>query len=385
MAAALSPRVAISALFALDGALLGGWMSHIPEAQHQHHLTTGQLGTTLLCSSLGALSAMSFSGTLIHRYGSRKVSIVCAWLVIFIIPFLLRAPSQGWLAFTLFLMGASNGTVDIAMNSHAMAIHERAGKPILSSVHGWWCIGVFIGGAGTAIANKLRFAPADHLIVASVLLAIVLVVSIPGLLPDDADRGAEGAKFALPKGRLLTLGLLTLLALFAEGALSEWSAVYFRDELRTDATIAALGFGIGAGSMALGRMVGDWFVHRYGAAWILGVSGLMTSGGLVLGVLWAHPIGAFLGFGLAGLGLANAVPILFAAAANVPGISSSAGIATVASMGYAAFLGGPPLIGNLAQATSLRFGLGLVGVMAVLIAIFGPRVLRSSDAVPRTE
>jgi len=351
-------------------------MSHLPEAQRQHHLSTGQLGATLLCSSLGALSAMTLSGTLIHRYGSRKVSIATAWLVLFIIPLLLRAPSQGWLAFTLFLMGASNGTVDIAMNSHAVAIQSRLEKPILSSVHGWWCIGLFLGGAGTALANKVNFPPAAHLAIASVVLAVVLILSIPGLLPDDADRGEEGAKFALPKGRLLALGLLNLLALFAEGALGDWSTIYFRDELKTNATVAALGFGIGAGSMAIGRMVGDRFIHRYGATKILTASGLMTGGGLIFGTLLHHPVGAFLGFGFAGLGLANAVPILFAAASNVRGVSSSAGIATVASMGYAAFLGGPPLVGNLAQVTSLRFGLALVGAFTILISVFARRVLR---------
>jgi len=357
-------------------------MSHLPEAQRQHHLTTGQLGATLLCSSLGALSAMSLSGTLIHRFGSRRVSIVSMWLVLLIIPFLLRAPSQGWLAFTLFLMGASNGTVDIAMNSHAMAIQGRSSKPILSSVHGWWCIGGFLGGAGTALANEIAFDPAIHLIVASVILAVVLVVSIPGLLPDDADCGEEGARFAWPHGRLLALGLLTLLALFAEGALWDWSAVYFRDELKTSASVAALGFGIGAGSMAVGRMVGDIFVARLGAVRMLSLSGLMTSGGIVFGTLWHHPVGAFIGFCFAGLGLANAVPILFAAASTVPGVSSSAGIAAVASLGYAAFLGGPPLVGNIAQVTSLRFGLGLVGGFAVLIAVFGPKVLGPSKEEP---
>lgn len=377
----MTPRVAISALFALDGAVLGGWMSHLPDAQKGLHLSTGGLGATLLFSSLGAVLAMPLSGTAIHRFGSRRVSIVTAVLVLAIIPFLLHAPTQLALGFTLFLMGASNGTLDVAMNDHAMTIQNRADRPILSSVHGWWCVGGFLGGAGTALANHVGFAPKDHLIVASLLLAVVLVVAIPGLLPHAEETG-EGARFALPRGPLLTLGLLTLLSLFAEGALWDWSAIYFRDVLHTSRTAAALGFGIGAGSMAVGRLVGDSFVARLGPARALQVSGLLTAAGLVLGVLVPHPLGAFLGFALAGLGLANTVPILFATAANVPGVSPSAGIAAVANLGYAAFLGGPPLIGNLAEVTSLRFGLALVGAFTVLIAVFGPRALKSAQGTP---
>lgn len=371
----MTPRVAISALFALDGAVLGGWMSHLPDAKQGLGLTTGQLGSTLLFSSVGALLAMTMSGTLVHHFGSRRVSVVGACLVLAIIPFLLYASTQAALAFTLFLMGASNGTVDIAMNNHAMAVQARADRPILSSVHGWWCVGGFLGGAGTSLANGVGLAPRVHLVVASIVLFVVLVGSVPGLLSDDVDQGEDGARFALPRGRLLGLGLLALLALFAEGALWDWSAVYFRDELGTTATVAALGFGIGAGSMAVGRLLGDAFVARLGQARALQVSGFLTGGGLLLGAAFPHPAGAFVGFAIAGLGLANTVPVLFTAAANVPGVSSSAGIAAVASMGYAAFLGGPPLVGNVAQITSLRFGLGLVGFVTLLIGAFGPRAL----------
>jgi len=371
---AVGPRVAISALFALDGAALGGWLAHLPDVQRSLELSKGQLGSILLFSSVGAISAMFLSGTLIHRFGSRRVSVAAAVLVLAIVPFLLRAPTPAWLAFTLVLMGATNGTVDIAMNDHAVAIQARMDRPILSSVHGWWCVGGFLGGAGTALANALNVAPKDHLVFASIVLLAVLLVGAPGLLR-DVEGDEEGARFALPRGTLLGLGLLSLLAMFAEGALLDWSALYFRDELRTTSTVAALGFGVGSAAMAAGRLLGDLVVARLGRAGTLRLSGLLTGGGLLLGVSFASPPGAFLGFALAGLGLANAVPVLFAAAAEVPGVSSSAGIAAVASLGYAAFLGGPPVVGHVAQATSLRVGLALVGAFALLIALFGPRAV----------
>ncbi len=374
--AAISPRVAISAVFALDGMVLGGWLSHLPDVQASLGLTKGQLGTTLLFSSVGALSAMTMSGRLIHRYGSRYVTIVTALLVLTVVPCLLYAPTQAGLALVLVLLGSTNGTLDIAMNDHAIVVQARANRPLLSSVHGWWCVGGFVGGTGTALANQVGFLPRHHLVLASVLLVALLAFAASGLLRDDRHEGGEGARFALPRGPLLGLGLLALLSLFAEGALLDWSAVYFRGELRATTSVAALGFGVGSGAMAVGRLFGDAVVARLGRAGTLRASGFLTGAGLLLGVAAPSPAGAFVGFGLAGLGLANAVPVLFAAAAEVPGVSSSAGIAAVASLGYAAFLGGPPIVGNLAQVTSLRFGLGVVGVFALLIGLLGPRVVR---------
>ena len=371
--APISPRVAISTVFAIDGAVLGGWFAHLPDAQTQYGLSKGELGSTLLFSSIGALAAMGFSGRLIGRFGSRRICLITTLLVLMVIPMLLRASDANALALTLVVLGAVNGTLDIAMNDHAVAIQAGAPRPILSSVHGWWCIGGFGGALGAALASRLDILPKDHLLVASCTLLILLPVAMRGLLRDTIRNEEDEARFAFPKGRLLRLGLLCLVALFAEGALLDWSAVYFRDELRTSATVAALGFGVGSAAMAVGRLSGDGVTVRLGREGTIRLSGILTGGGLLFAVATVSPIGAFIGFGIAGLGLANAVPVFFATAAEVPGVSSGAGIAAVASMGYAAFLGGPPIVGNIAQVTSLRFGVGLVGAFAFLIAVYGPR------------
>lgn len=373
--APISPRVAISGVFAVHGAALGGWLAHLPDVQANLALTKGQLGSTLLCSSVGALAVMGVTGRLVARFGSRRATIFGAILMLAIVPALIWMPSQAALAATLVLLGAANGVTDIAMNDHAVAVQATLPRPILSSVHGWWGLGGFAGGMGTALAHRLGLAQAAHLLLASLVLLALLGLLAGGLLPEDG-RGAEGeAPFALPRGPLLRLGLLALLAMFAEGTLLDWSAVYFRDELRTTRSLAALGFGVGSGALAIGRLVGDRVVARLGRAGALRLSGLLASAGLLLAAASPTVAGAFVGFALTGLGLANAVPVLFATAAEAPGVSSSAGIAAVALLGYAAFLGGPPLVGNVAQATSLRAGLALVGGFALLLAVFGPRAV----------
>lgn len=373
MVVTITPRIAISTLFAVDGAVLGGWFAHLPDAQEIFGLTKGELGSTLLFTSVGALAAMGFSGRLLHRLGSRRVCLVTVVLVLAVVPMLLRASGANALASTLVLLGAVNGTLDIAMNDHAVAIQTQAPRPILSSVHGWWCVGGFVGGLGAAGASRLGIAPKDHLLLASFALFAFIIPAARGLLPETSRKDDGEARFVWPKGRLLRLGLLCLVALFAEGALLDWSAVYFRDELRASAAVAALGFGVGSAAMAVGRLTGDAIVSQLGRATTIRFSGLLTGGGLLVAVATTSPVVAFLGFGIAGLGLANAVPVFFAAAAEVPGVSSGAGIAAVASMGYAAFLGGPPIVGNIAQATSLRVGVGLVGAFAFLIVAYGPR------------
>lgn len=375
--AAITARAAVSALFALDGAVLGGWVAHLPDVQRTLHLTTGELGFVLLASSVGSVGAIvPFAGPLIHRFGSRRVALVAAVLVLTIVPLHLRMPTPALLAFNLFLMGATNGTLDVSMNAHSMAVQTRHERPILSAVHGWFCIGGFAGGAGAALTNALHISPKLHLVVASLLLAGLLAALAPGLLPDDADQGEEGARFAWPRGRLLSLGLLCLLSFFAEGTLWDWSAIYLRNELGASRVVAALGFGIGSGAMALGRFRGDSLVARRGPAQTMRLSGLLTAGGLVLATVLPLPAVACLGFALAGVGLANTVPILFASAARIPGVAAGAGLAAVTSLGYTAFLSGPPLVGNVAQATSLRFGLALVGLFSTLLAVAGPKAVR---------
>lgn len=372
-------RYAVSALFMLDGAVLGGWLAHIADAQQQHHLSKAALGLLLLSSPVGAVLTIPFSGTLIHRYGSRTISLVTAPILLLAVPFLMAHQTVAALALNLIVMGAANSLLDVSMNAHSVAVQRQFDRPILSAVHGWFCVGGFAAGGLTAGANALKISPTVHLTLASALLAIVLIWLAPRMLPGHVDQGEEGAKFVLPSGRLLTIGLLVLVAFITEGALWEWSTVYLRTELRTTAAIASLAYGLGAGAMALARLFGDPFVASVGSAQTMRISGLLTAGGLLLAVAIPHPATAIIGFMLGGIGLANAVPILFGAAGSIPGVSSGAGLAAVTYLGYTSFLGGPPLIGFIGEVASLRLGLALFGLLAISIALAGPRAVDAND------
>ncbi len=367
-------RRAISAVFFVDGAALGGWAAHIPDAKHTLALTDRGLGLVLLASAVGAVTTMPFAGPLIHRFGSRGISVWAGFALCGIVPLLFVAPSMPLFVATLFLVGVSNGQMDVAMNAHSMAVQDRFDRPVLSAIHGWFSVGGFAGGAGAALAARLGLPPLAHLAVASVVLVGVLAYARRFLLPAAVDQNEGGGHLALPKGILWLLGALCLFAFVSEGALWDWSAVYLRDALGAPPAIAALGFGLASLAMAGGRFLGDAWNRRIGAGRLLLLSALASFFGLVLAVSLPTPPLAIAGFALAGLGLANVVPLIFRAAAQVPGVSAGHGLAAVTTCGYSGFLGGPPVVGLIAHERGLGFALGTVAALCLLIAFATPKV-----------
>jgi len=361
-------RRAISAVFFVDGAALGGWVPHITDVKNSLGLDERTLGLALLASAAGAVTTMPLAGPLIHRFGSRNTSLLGGLALCAVLPFLLLAPSLPLFVFMLFLVGISNGQMDVGMNAHSMAVQDRFPRPMISAVHGWFSVGGFAGGAGAALAARFGVHPAVHLAIASALLVVVLIVAVRHLLSADVDKDAEGPRLALPRGTLLLLGILVMFAFVSEGAMWDWAAVYLRESLKSGAALGALGFGLGSLAMAFGRFFGDAWIHRFGPRRVLVLSALLSGGGLLLAVnLGSVPL-AIAGFAIAGLGLANLVPVIFRAASQVPGVSAAFGLAAVTTCGYTGFLGGPPIVGLIAHERSLGFALGCSAVLCLVIA-----------------
>jgi MFS family permease len=169
--------------------------------------------------------------------------------------------------------------------------------------------------------------------------------------------------------------------LFCEGAIADWSAVYLRESLRSSPAVAATGYAVFSLLMAAGRLTGDELALRLGPAWVVRAGGALVALGIGLAVGSALPAIAIIGFGLIGAGLACSFPLLLSAAARTPGVAPSTAIAAIATAGYTGFLVGPPLIGSLAEAVTLRWALALLGLVGVLVAVFGGAVERR----PRVE
>src|SRR6266436_2774418 len=366
-------RLAVSWVFFANGAALGSWVPHIPDAKHALSLSESALGFALLGMAAGSLLGLSLSGALTARFCSRATTTVAILAFLLATPLPILAPSLTIFTLALALLGVANGGVDVAMDAHAIAIEERVGRPIMSSFHGLFSAGGLVGAAGAALAMSADVGSRAHLLMTGAGLLFVSVGAVAFLLPTAASSTAHSPIFRLPRGPLLGLGVLALCALLAEGAIGDWAAVYLRDDAGASAELAAAGFAAFSLAMTAGRLLGDRAVQRYGGRWVLSAGAGVAAALLATGLLAGGTSAMLLGLAAVGLGLSNAVPILFSAAGKLTAVPPSIGIAAVSTAGYCGFLLGPPVIGLAAERFGLGTGLGLVVVALATIAIKGHR------------
>ncbi|MGI8769922.1 MAG: MFS transporter [Acidobacteriaceae bacterium] len=325
---ALSPgrahraRVAVAAFFVANGAAVGSWVPHIPDKARELHLNTAQLGWVLLASGAGAVLAMPLAGWLTARYGSRGVSGVAACLFPLALVTVVLAPTVLSIAVALFCMGISSALMDVAMNSQGITVEGYLGRRTMSLFHGMWSIGGFTGAAVTS-ALLARRVPSHSIVIATAAALICLAVATNHWMLSRAEEGSSEHPRALrPTGRLLLLGLLAFTAMLSEGSIADWSGIYLRVVRSLGPGVVGFGYAAFAAAMVVGRLTGDRVVQKTGevrallAGGLLAATGLLvvlTLGGFPLGLAWSMA-----GFALVGLGLANASPILYRAAGQVP-------------------------------------------------------------------
>ena len=363
-----SPRFAITLVFGLNGALYGSWAARIPAVQNRLDLGAGQLGIALAGVAAGALLAMPLAGSWAARLGSRRVTraaLVGACLSVAVVAL---SPSLGVLVAATLFLGMTNGSLDVAMNAQGTAIERRSSGLILGSLHAAFSGGGLVGALTGAAAAGAGLDVRVHLaLLGAVALALGLTAT-RHLLPGHADAAAAGPRFARPSRALWALGLLAFCCLLAEGAAGDWSAVYVEDALGAPASQAALAFAAFSAAMTLGRLVGDRLVAALGSVRLLRRSGLLAGLGLGAALVLAMPAAAIVGFGLLGAGLSVVIPAVFRSAAATPGAAPGPSLALVSTLGYLGFLAGPPLVGGLAELTSLPVALGAVALCAATTA-----------------
>jgi MFS family permease len=377
-----NPRVAITVVFALNGVVYGSWASRIPAIQNRLDLSAGALGIALAGVAAGALVAMPLSGSWSARAGSRRATRSFLVAVCVLLALAGLAPSFGLLIVATFAYGAANGALDVAMNTQGTSIEKHAGRLILSSLHAGFSAGGLLGALIGAAAAAADLDVRVHL---ALVGAIALAIGLPmtrDLLPADADAAPEGPSFARPSRALWALGILAFCCLLAEGAAADWSAVYVEDALDAPAGQAALAFAAFSATMTLGRLAGDRLAGAFGSVRLLRACGLVAGAGIGGALLLAMPGAAIVGFGLLGAGLSVVVPIVFRSAASVPGAAAGPSLAAVSTLGYLGFLAGPPIVGGLAEVTSLPAALSVVVVCAAATAALAGATRDAGAGVP---
>lgn len=355
-------RLPVAVLFAVHGAANGSFATRIPWIRDRLDLDPGTLGLALLAPAVGALLAMPPAGALVHRYDGRTVTrvLIGAFALTLALPALAPSFASLWLALLVF--GAVAGTADIAMNTQGVALEERAGRSIMSGLHGVWSLG---GMAGSAIGVLAAHADVDaRLHLGAMAIALLVVSQLAGRRLPDAPPVAEPPRLAWPTRPVLVIGLVGFGAVFAEGASADWCAVYLRDVVGANPATAAAAYTGFAAAMALGRLVGDRVVARFGPVATVRTGGALAMAGAVLVVGARVPALAIPGFALIGLGIATVVPLAFAAAGRaVP--HAGQGIAAVATVAYGAGLAAPGIVGAIASAASLPAAFAIVATLCV--------------------
>jgi MFS family permease len=375
-------RVAVALLFLINGMLFATWVSRIPGVQVAHGLSHGALGLGLLGMAGGALIAMPLGGWLSGRYGTSRVCWISTLLYAAALPGLGLAPSVAWLMLTLFCFGAAHGTLDVAMNAHAVEVEERYDRPIMSSFHALFSLGGLFGAALGAVFAALGFTPFVHFLgIAGVLITLAVSVALPGLLPASVTvRRTESESiqphtgFSLPPKPLLILGILAFCVMLGEGAMADWTGIFLRQFAGASEGIAAAGYAAFSVAMALGRFFGDGLALRLGPVRLVRIGGFLAAAGLLAALVSAHSIVGLIGFAAVGAGFATIVPQVFTAAGRVPGFAPGPALAVVATTGYFGFLLGPPVIGFAAEWLGLRAALGLVVITSALLVVLAGRV-----------
>jgi len=373
------PRIAVTVVFVVHGLLFASWTAHIPDIKDHLGLTDGTLGIALLGAPLGAVTAMLASAYLLPRLGSRRI------VQIMLVGYCAAGPLVGLtgslpaLMGALFLWGAFQGSLDVAMNTQAIAV-ERAGRRMLmSGLHGSWSIGSFAGAGIGALAVGAGIALTPQLLVLSTLALLGAGLLTTRMLPDAAEpRGAAqdspGAGQHSPtasrwSGGMVLLGAIAFASMLCEGATADWASVYLAGPLHATGVVPGLGYAAFSLTMVIVRLSGNRLLTRYRPDRLLPTLAVVATIGLAAGLLIGRPGPALVGFACLGIGLASVVPAVFSAAGRISGLHPGTAVATASACGWAGFVCGPPLIGRLASLSSLPAALGLLPVLTAFIVI----------------
>lgn len=374
---AIRGRWAVAGIFLVNGFVVGSWAPQIPVFLTRLGISEFTLGLLILLFGAGAVSAMVWAGHLIPRHGSKIVTALFAVSCCFGLLIVALAPNVWTAAVAMYVFGGTIGATDVSMNANAVTVEKKLGRAIMSSSHGFWSLGGFVGGGlgGIAIQNFGHLAHAALV----ALVAMVVVAASVRHLAADLPVAQEHKKFSLPRSPTVYLiGVMALLTMNSEGAVLDWGALYVNQELGSDLATAGFAFGAFAGAMALMRFLGDGVRNRLGSVATFRISSLVSAAGMLVAGLSPWPWLAIAAFAVSGLGIANMVPILFSAAGNQPGINPGAGMSVVTTMGYSGILAAPSIIGFVGERTG--FSPVYIAIALLLALVFlASNLARAAD------
>lgn len=370
-------RLATSLFFFGMGFCFSTWASRIPDIKSTLELSEAALGTMLFALPIGQLIAMPFSGKIVTRYGSRKISILGLFCYAFCLT-LLGLASKSWqLAVGLLLFGFFGNFCNIAVNTQGVFTQQLFDKPIIGSFHGSWSLAGFCGAPTGLLMLAFELSPFQHFLVAFGFVLVILLTNYKFIIKAKSKQEEEKSNYSFwknPDKTLLWLGVICFCGMASEGIMFDWSGVYFKEIIKAPGALVVLGYTTFMISMASGRFLSDILVAKYGAKKVLIISGFVISGGLYMAVLLPYLVPCTIAFMLVGFGVSNVVPIIFNVAGNNENVPTGIALTIVTSISFLGFLIGPPLIGFIAELTSLEYSFAVIGVFGVFISLLVSRL-----------
>jgi len=361
-------RIAVALFYFGQGIAFASWASRIPDIKHHLNLSDAGLGSILLTLPLGQLCTMPVSATLVTKYGSKKMLTIAAPLYVVALTNLGLASAAWQLALFLFLFGVIGNMANIAVNTQGVETEKLYNRPINTSFHGAWSIAGFTGALIGLLMINLHVRPYLHFIVIMFLSWTNVFVNYKYLVIGKPIEHAKRPFFIKPQGTLLQLGIIAFCSMATEGAMFDWSGVYFREIVLAPHSLVVLGYASFMVMMATGRFLGDTVISRIGRKRTMQVSGIIISTGMALSVCFPYLLTATIGFMLVGLGVSTNIPSVYSVAGRNEKVPAGVALAMVSSVSYLGFLMGPPLIGYISALSSLRYSYAVIGCFGLLIS-----------------
>jgi MFS family permease len=365
-------KVAVGVTFTANGIAYSGWLARAPAVRDDLHLSVGGFGLLLLCLSGAAIAAIPLAGPLVQRLGPARTVLLGSMSVALGLAGLGAGTLTGWVPLAgigLVLAGAGNSAWDVAMNVEAADVERRLGRTVMPRFHAGFSLGTVLGAGLSAGAAAVGVSVSAQLLVTAVLTAAVMVATVRRFLPwqplPSGTRPAMSVRQAWREPRTLLIGMILLGFGFTEGAANDWLAISLVDAYDAGETVAALGFGTFVTAMTLGRLFGGHAIERWGRVAVLRATAVSAVTGLLLVVSGIGVPVALVGALFWGAGASLGFPIGMSAAADDP-VRAAIRLSVAGSIGYGAFLAGPPLIGLLAER---------VGVLPALLCVLGALVI----------
>ncbi len=362
-------RMAVSAFFFVAGISFASWASRIPDIKASLHLSDAALGGVLFALPVGSMASLPLSGWLVAKFGSRKIVTIAACCYPLMLT-LIGLSSEVWqLVGVLFCFGLLGNMCNISINTQAVGVEALYSRSIMATFHGIWSMAGFTGAAlGTFLVSK-NLSPFIHFgFICAGCLVLVWIMQRYAL-PKDANHPNQPI-FVKPDASLMKLGFIAFSCMVCEGTMFDWSGVYFQKVVEVPKELTTLGYTAFMATMAGGRFLGDRIVTKFGKQQVLQASGVIITSGLLVAVIFPTIVTATIGFLLVGLGVSSVIPLVYSTAGKSKTMSPGVALAAVSSIGFLGFLMGPPLIGFIAQASSLRWSFTLIALLG-----FGTTVL----------